>query len=257
MRRVKRRLLSLPWLRATRRRVISTGPFLRIVTWNCGRGQFQNKVPYVKELSPSVAVLQEIAHPKEPNGPQQLWFGDNLNQGVAIVAGEGYSLEPGPIAPDAPTYVIPVSVTGPASFNLLAIWAVAKHRYVEVVWKGLDFYQEFLHSAPAVIAGDFNSNADFRYTNRISHTALVERLANEFGMVSTYHTFFRRREGWEGHPTLYFRHHQHEPFHIDYCFIPKAWSHRIQQVAVGGYEEWKGRSDHRPLIVDVGIDIQN
>lgn len=56
---------------------------MRIVTWNCGKGQFHNKAPYIKALNLSVAVLQEIAQPQEPDGPQQLWFGDNRNQGVA------------------------------------------------------------------------------------------------------------------------------------------------------------------------------
>jgi hypothetical protein len=34
----------------------------------------------------------------------------------------------------------------------------------------------------------------------------------------------------------------------------ELWSKRFTNVEVGGYEEWKGLSDHRPLLVDVEVE---
>jgi endonuclease/exonuclease/phosphatase family metal-dependent hydrolase len=39
--------------------------------------------------------------------------------------------------------------------------------------------------------------------------------------------------------------------HIDYAFVPQAWSPGILDVSVGSYDDWASLSDHRPLIVDL------
>jgi endonuclease/exonuclease/phosphatase family metal-dependent hydrolase len=36
---------------------------------------------------------------------------------------------------------------------------------------------------------------------------------------------------------------------MDYCFVPRAW--RVESVSIGGYDEYRSLSDHRPVIVDV------
>jgi hypothetical protein len=43
---------------------------------------------------------------------------------------------------------------------------------------------------------------------------------------------------------------QDRPLHIDYCFVPDTWTHRIADVQVGTYDAWRD-SDHRPLTVDL------
>jgi endonuclease/exonuclease/phosphatase family metal-dependent hydrolase len=45
-----------------------------------------------------------------------------------------------------------------------------------------------------------------------------------------------------------------KPFHIDYCFLPKAWAERISLVEVETFQEWEGHSDHRPLFVEITGD---
>ena len=38
---------------------------------------------------------------------------------------------------------------------------------------------------------------------------------------------------------------------LNYCFIPEAWRKDVRRVEIGGYEEWRPHSDHRPLLVEV------
>jgi endonuclease/exonuclease/phosphatase family metal-dependent hydrolase len=33
--------------------------------------------------------------------------------------------------------------------------------------------------------------------------------------------------------------------------MPAAWMHQVDNVEVGGYEDWKTASDHRPLVIDI------
>jgi len=54
-------------------------------------------------------------------------------------------------------------------------------------------------------------------------------------------------------PTYYFQWKEQRPFHIDYWFMPRDWAPNVQRVEIGSYEEWKGRSDHRPLLVELGL----
>jgi endonuclease/exonuclease/phosphatase family metal-dependent hydrolase len=69
--------------------------------------------------------------------------------------------------------------------------------------------------------------------------------------VSAYHDFFGEEHGHESRATHYFQWNEAKPSHIDYCFVPRAWSGRIRSVTVGTYADWARDSDHRPLVVDV------
>src|SRR5690606_1092327 len=101
-----------------------------------------------------------------------------------------------------------------------------------------------------VLAGDFNSNAAWDRPNRpLDHSRIVNRLEADFGLVSAYHASTGCAYGGEVHATHYFRWQEDGPFHIDYCFVPREW--RLSRVEVGGFEEWRELSDHRPLAVDV------
>jgi endonuclease/exonuclease/phosphatase family metal-dependent hydrolase len=96
------------------------------------------------------------------------------------------------------------------------------------------------HNLRKVIMGDFNSNAMWDKKRRPArdHSAMVGALS-ELGLVSSYHHFFGEARGKETRPTHYFRWHEHEPYHLDYCFIPQSWAERLVNVEVGSYEAWK------------------
>ena len=113
-------------------------------------------------------------------------------------------------------------------------------------------YRDLIGRYETVLIGDLNSNAIWDATHRegLSHSAFVE-LAAQSGLVSTYHSFHGEAHGKELQPTFYFRWKQPHPYHIDYCFIPKAWTARVREVTIGSFEDWKDHSDHRPLLVDI------
>ncbi len=81
---------------------------------------------------------------------------------------------------------LPVRISGPTSFHLLAIWTMPRPNYVGSLERSLDRYGDFLKAAPSVVAGDFNSHARFGARR---HNHLVDRLREEFGLVSAYHAF--------------------------------------------------------------------
>jgi hypothetical protein len=41
--------------------------------------------------------------------------------------------------------------------------------------------------------------------------------------------------------------HEDNPFHRDYCYVPKAWQSRIEHVEIASFSEFAALSDDRPL----------
>jgi hypothetical protein len=63
-------------------------------------------------------------------------FGDNPRSGVAVIASGPYQIRAlSPVA-DVPLYFIPVEVTGPTNFLLIAVWANKPH--VEAVVRAVE-----------------------------------------------------------------------------------------------------------------------
>ncbi len=222
---------------------------MRIVTWNCCRGSVGEKLSAAERLRPDLLVLQEAQRPASEQA-NRLWFGDNPRLGVLVAGYGGTEVTPGPAGPGQSGHA--VIVNGPLPFHLLAVWTKPEPSYVDGLLGAVRHHQDFLSDAPAVVAGDFNSNSIWdRPNGSVDHSRMVQRLEGDFGLVSAYHASTGCAQGSERHPTHYFRWQEGSPYHIDYCFVPRAW--RIEQVQVGGFEEWRSLSDHRPLIVDVGV----
>ena len=226
---------------------------MRIVTWNCCRGPVSGKLPVLAALSPSVTVIPECPEPVDTNS--MLWFGNNPRQGIAVAASGPYRISPAETR-DVPPYAFPVQVTGPTSFLLLAIWSQRNpdFRYVRAVIRAVEIYRDLIVSQPTVIAGDFNSNTiwDYKRQPTQNHSGLVQQLTS-LGLVSAYHHFFGEAQGAESRPTFCLRRDPGKPYHMDYCFIPKAWATTLRSVEVGTDELWAKYSDHRPLIVDIDM----
>jgi endonuclease/exonuclease/phosphatase family metal-dependent hydrolase len=70
------------------------------------------------------------------------------------------------------------------------------------------------------------------------------------GIVSLYHTYFREDQGSETQPTFYLYRNQEKNYHIDYCFAPNHWLHKLKAVSVGPYADWRHLSDHSPLFIE-------
>jgi exodeoxyribonuclease-3 len=229
---------------------------MRLVTWNCSKGAYSKKVPQLDRFVADVAVIQECAKP-EVESERCLWFGDNSKQGIAVLARAPYRVLPLPVIDAVPKFVIPIAVSGPVNFTLFAVWSKKNKRYpyIQAVVKAVEMYREVFAGSPCVLMGDFNSNIiwDDEHPTELNHSALIRNM-DSLGLASAYHGFFQEIPGSETLPTYYHLWNMGAPFHIDYCFMPSAWAKRLGQVEVGCYEEWKGLSDHRPMLVDVAME---
>ena len=204
-------------------------------------------------LAPDISVLQEVARPRDESD-RCLWFGDNPRQGIAITASHGYRVHRLPTARHVPKFVIPVQITGPVDFTMLAVWTKAgqRHPYVQAVVRATKLYRSLIEAGPTVLIGDLNSNAiwDRMHREDRNHSALIKNLTR-LGLVSAYHAFFAEAFGEESRPTYYFLWKQARPYHMDYCFVPVTWMEQIKKVEVCPYEGWEKFSDHRPVVVEV------
>jgi endonuclease/exonuclease/phosphatase family metal-dependent hydrolase len=185
-----------------------------------------------------------------------LWVGEKPQQGVGVIAGDGYRIERLTSRPDAPASSIPVAVTGRNSFFLLAVWSRvdADRSYAHSMLRSVEAYRALILAQPTVIAGDFNTNAiwDRGRGSGSDHSALVQKL-EDLDLVSAYHAFHGEAHGAETRPNLYFLWRENAPYHIDYCFIPRGWAPLLRGVEVGTFTDWKDPSDHRPLVVDLAL----
>jgi hypothetical protein len=225
---------------------------MRIVTWNCCRGAFEAKPLRLGAYRADVTVVQECGRP-EGERPDCLWMGDDPRHGLAVSAGSGWRVTPVEMPPGVPRYALPARISGRhGDVFMLGLWTLADrpHRYVKAAIRAVEMYRDQIDGKPAVLAGDFNSNAIWNRKTAWArdHKYLVAMLA-EMGMVSAYHAFFGEEHGGEATPTFHLYHHESRPFHLDYCFVPVSWT--VQAVSVGAYADWADASDHRPLVVDV------
>ena len=228
---------------------------MRITTWNCCRGSFDEKFHAVVEREqPTILALQEVARPESEELCRNLgytirWNGSNDRQGYALAATEGFAIsDPVASTDGARGFVVG---DGDRTLHVLVVWAQAEPQYPENVWRNLDFYREFLKAEPSVVLGDFNSAPCFDSRNRRKHHELVERLRDEFGLFSVYHEFHHCQHGEELHPTHYWTWKREKSFHLDYIFLPNPWRPLLRNISVGGFDEWQALSDHRPVTVEI------
>jgi exodeoxyribonuclease-3 len=225
---------------------------VRIVTWNCRRGSFEAKSSAVNRLTADLLILQECRAPAL-SAPDVAWFGETGKLGVAITARGGYSVTPLHANVDAPHFLVPVLVRGPQEFVLFIVWTVDAHKYIRGLVKGLRAYAHKLTSdSKAIVIGDFNSNKKWDDQHPIgeNHSAMLQQMEAS-GLISAYHHFTGENHGGETRGTYFHHHDSRKPHHIDYCFLPKSWTHAVTRVTVGQYEEWRPHSDHAPLMIDL------
>lgn len=201
-------------------------------------------------MGADVLILQESGRPGDTsNADDVVWFPVKARIGVAVVTRSGFRVR----ASDAPDDLVAchaVDVTGPASFSALVVWTQQQDGYISGLAADLDRAREWIAGREVVVAGDLNSNSIWDKASRpVDHSRVVSRPECEFGLVSAYHLARGVPHGQEPEATHYWRWQEGNPFHLDYCFVPVAW--RVRDVFIGGFAEWAGVSDHRPVIVDV------
>jgi exonuclease III len=232
---------------------------MRIVTWNCC-GKFASKANELLGLNPDIAIVPEStladAGALKQQGYESLWFGDEGQKGMAVLykspltlRQQGQSLH---------KWIIPIAVSGPESFTLIAVWAWQPKGgrtagYVRVIRKALAEHPEWLSHGPVVMAGDFNSHWKWDTEPEKDFASLVTDLSSH-GLLSAYHLQHKEIGGCETRPTFHQNWKPTQPFHIDYIFIPAKWENRLKSFELGDPKHWLGFSDHCPLTADISAE---
>jgi exodeoxyribonuclease III len=229
---------------------------MRLVSWNCFCGECYTRASELDDLDADIIVLQECSRPAGPGSRPAIWFGANEKHCLAMVARNGYALTPLSQHHEVEHSVFPARVDGPDAFNVLGVWAKRGPTYVSSVMRGLDAYSSIIGSGPTVVMGDFNSHACFDRHGGPTHRSLVDRLEQEFGLVSAWHSVPGRDPAAPESPTHFWRWNEENAFHIDYCFLPASWVSGIRDVTVLDEPAGSRNSDHRPFIVDVDPTVE-
>jgi endonuclease/exonuclease/phosphatase family metal-dependent hydrolase len=223
---------------------------MRLGTWNC-QTALASKWGVVETLDADVLAVQECgpntrADVDGRSGWHCEWQKGTYRNGLAVLAREPYVIESRekPFEP----FCVSALISGPTPFRFVCFWArtptFVGDEYPQQATRLLEQLPE--DGLATVIAGDFNASSRNEH-----HLRNVETLRTR-GLVSAYHHFhgIEHTDPWE-HATSYHHRQASRPYHMDYVFIPAAWS--ISSVEVGAFEDYpaRGVSDHVPVLVAV------
>jgi len=225
---------------------------MRIVVWNAHQA-LDRKQDALNRLRPDIAVIPECADDIEAPDGSFLWVGKNHSKGLGVLSYGDYRLSRIGNDPQV-RWAIPISVTGPHAFFLLALWNMPPYEQDQ---QAVESYRRQLVTGPAVVAGDFNRVPDLQLQNGATwewgDTAPKDAklFLGDTASVSAYHKYRHEAPGEETRWTHYWLYRRRKRFHFDYCFIPESW--RLNSVDVGSFHSWVHArlSDHVPLVVDV------
>jgi exonuclease III len=234
---------------------------MKLVTWNC-QGSLRTKLALLRSLAPDLVIVQESEDLSRLERSDLLaglqtraWFGTPGKKGIAVLSPHSLTLQVAAAYDASIDHCVPLHVSGSIQLNLLAVWTKQhrqkQHSYIGQLYRAVAAYPAFLHAAPALVMGDFNSNAIWDDERpRTNHTAVVARL-HAAGLVSAYHAWSGDAQGQERTPTFHLYRNLARAYHIDYCFLPARWMPHVTAVTIGPYDPWCQASDHRPLCVDL------
>ena len=229
-------------------------PALRLVTWNCRSGSVAARLDELRVLAPDIVFLQEC-DPARGGRVASVVCSRNLKtrKAIALCATDPCRCSARTLPAGSGRAAIAATVLRPIRFTAIGVWAQATH-YADDVIRTLRAHASIVRDRPAIVFGDFNSGTSLVRSGSTSRHH--QRLVDEFdalGLVSAYHAFHRVGHGHESDATYFHQFNAGKPWHIDFCFVPRSWASRLDNVAVIDGDEWRARSDHLPLLVDVRL----
>jgi hypothetical protein len=233
---------------------------MRLIVWNC-KGAFHKKHVFAAAMRPDILVVPESEKPSGIAQSLELpairslqWFGSKPSKGLAVISYGEYVLEVHPCYEPRHQWIVPLSVSGPVSFVLLAVWTlpVGDHggRYVRPLFAALESYGSLMDTSDVVWAGDFNSSFAFDTPSRRYKFCEFVALLKWKGLHSLYHRQRKCEHGQEPDDTFFLHHHAGKGHHIDYVFAGERLHPHGVAVSIGSHPEWSKRSDHMPLTCD-------
>src|SRR5260221_8077182 len=103
---------------------------MRLITWNC-KGAFHRKHDFVAALQPDILVVPEcekLSEISQPFGSSPVrtikWFGSNPRKGLAVISYGDCTFELHSSYDPRHEWIVPLSISGPLSFVLLAVWTL-------------------------------------------------------------------------------------------------------------------------------------
>jgi hypothetical protein len=227
----------------------------RVTTWNSCGGTVASRLAMLQPLMPDLVFLQECRPVAGLAADGELCQRTvNARKGLALASPTGrFSLTPVEPRSNTSGGCLAARVEGHDNFHVLGIWAQKNGGYVQDVLKSLRSHDDLLQAGPVIVLGDFNSGVPLTEGSNASlgHHELVRHLETELNLVSAYHQVHNIAHGAEQHATYFHRRKAIDPWHIDFCFLPKQWAKRIVDVTVGDDETWSLHSDHRPVTVTI------
>lgn len=234
---------------------------MRLIAWNCNE-RFNRNFLHLRDLDFDVAVVtecgpfdRELTETRTVSSVLKLAVDQpGHTKHIGVLARAPWRVEPLPLVANQP-WVLPVRVTGPVDFTVLAVWALGAN-WVEgrlsYAAQTARVVAEVLPSivGSVVLAGDLNAPISSAPADARRHANTVRELAG-LGLVSAF-TTTRGELDPLTEPTLYHQRKLDRPFHIDHVYISQEWTSGVQ-VTVGTYQDWVAtkRSDHVPIIVDI------
>lgn len=226
---------------------------LRLVSWNV-YDAFRSKFGHLERLKPDIALLQEVR-------PECLryaaleagahWLGDAAQKGLAAIGYNGWKLTPSGIELADKWFLPLVATKADVRLHVVAVWVDSRKDCVPPTLRTLASLRDFIHSAPTIMAGDFNQTVSLdRGRGPGRRFADVLAAMDACGMSSAWHSNRNEEHGKESTPTFYHLWNLQKPFHIDFAFgTPPC---QVMQVSLGTFEQYTKAeiSDHVPLTVD-------
>lgn len=234
---------------------------MRILVWNINMAAHK-KIALLQRLAPDLAIVPEcaapeviVAHCPEFTFTDAQWLPRSRHKGLGVFSFGDVRLRRARTFDPRYEVFLPLSVTGPRSFHLLAVWSLNFQPSAGLSMPdALRFYRSFLARREAVVAGDFNNSVFWDRPGKRTNFAGIAHSLASLGLVSAYHAVSGESFGQERQATLWFLKRPHQGYHIDYCFLPTTWISRASSIWVGSHEDWLTYSDHAPLLISVPND---